>query len=154
MKNKKTPTKQQLYTSLCTLESLSSQNFKIPLAPLFFFLSPPPVCIQAASSHAAVSMAISICVRNSLTLSCRSFHAEIPRRIQIGAERGILRDYFWQNATIPEELGYFWNTLSKLILCWCWQPLSLHYEGNCRLLHQGLTFELKKNRSEGNLNGN
>lgn len=38
----------------------------------FVFFSLPPVCIQAASSHAAVSMAISICVRNSLTLSRRS----------------------------------------------------------------------------------
>lgn len=59
-----------LKMQLCALESLCSLNFKIPLAPLFFFF--PPVCIQAASSHAAVSMAISICVRNSLTLSRRS----------------------------------------------------------------------------------
>lgn len=43
------------------IRCLCPLNFKIPLTPLFFF---PPVCIQAASSHAAVSMAISICVRN------------------------------------------------------------------------------------------
>lgn len=60
-------------------------EFKKKTFSLLFFLCPPPtpnpphppVCIQAASSHAAVSMAISICVRNSLTLYTE-FHVENP----------------------------------------------------------------------------
>lgn len=54
---------------VCTGKPLFAEFQNTFGTTVFFF---PPVCIQAASSHAAVSMAISICVRNSLTLSRRS----------------------------------------------------------------------------------
>lgn len=131
---------------------------KYVLAPLllfFFFPFSPPVCIQAASSHAAVSMAISICVRNSLTLSHRSFHAEIPRRIQIGAERGDTTPLFFDKMQLfLKSSRIFGACRRKRSLRWCWQPLFLCHEGDCGLLHRALTFELKKNGSEGNLNRN
>lgn len=58
VKNRK---KKEILNVLWALESLCMRNFKIPLTPLFFFS--PSVCIQAANSHAAVSMAIAICVK-------------------------------------------------------------------------------------------
>lgn len=69
-----------LFVALCLLKKILNAAIRIrkPLLAEFqntfgtivFF--PLPMCIQAASSHAAVSMAISICVRNSLTLSHRN----------------------------------------------------------------------------------
>lgn len=70
---------------LCALESLCSLNFKIPLAPLFFF----PSCVYTSckQSRSCFHGNIYLC-EEFINPFSQEFHVEIPRRMQMGGVGG------------------------------------------------------------------
>lgn len=105
-KKKKKSKFKNLKMQLCALESLCSLNFKIPLAPLFFF----PSCVYTSckQSRSCFHGNIYLC-EEFINPFSQEFHVEIPRRMQMGGVGGMLQCYFWQNLLFMKCNAFFFS---------------------------------------------